>query len=215
MVIDVIILSNGKTDELKEITQQSIDTCHSSEEDHTFNIVVYEQQPFIKYKGALTVHYVEDFHYNRLMNRGIKETNNEWICLANNDLVFHKGWLTECLKHDYLSMSPNDKPGEGIEEGYTISYDGQVKGWCILTQRKLYDIIGKIDESVSFWYSDNVYADQLKEHNIKHALIKKAYVEHLDSKTLKTTTEEERLELCDKQKEKYSQKMTLPKWEIN
>lgn len=211
MRVDVIILSNGKTPELRKTTQDSIDTCHASEKEHKFNIIVYEQVPFIKYKKADTIHYVHPFHYNKLMNRGIEETKNEWVVLANNDLIFHEGWLTKCLEsgleNDYLSMSPNDKPNtQGIEEGYEIGIEGQVKGWCILTNRKLYEIIGKIDESVSFWYSDNVYADQLKEKGIKHGLIKEAYVQHLDGQTLKTCTENERQEYCDNQKKIYAPK---------
>ena len=154
---DVIILSNAKTPELAQMTQETIDSLYESETEHEFNVIVFEQNKVPTYLKAKTIKYDCDFHYNKLMNIGIDLTKNEWVCLCNNDLLFHKGWFSECIKHDYLSMSPNEKQEEGIEEGYGIRK--QVKGWCILTKRELYKIIGRIDQSVSFWYSDNVYAD--------------------------------------------------------
>ncbi len=217
MKIDVIILSNGKTKELREMTQQTIDTLHASEKDHEFDVLVFEQQHDVGYRQAFVINYHEPFHYNRLMNHGVEMATNEWIVLANNDLIFHRGWLTECLKHDYLSMSPNFKAvrEQGVEEGHEIGVAGQVMGWCLLANRKVFDKIGKIDESVNFWYSDHVYADQLREAGIEHALVKGALVQHLDGKTLKTCTEEERLKYCDNQKKIYAPKLLRPSWEID
>jgi GT2 family glycosyltransferase len=212
MVVDVIILSNGKTKELQEMTQQTIDSCHASEEHVRFNILVYEQKPFVQYKKAKTVHYTEDFHYNRLMNRGIKETSNPWVCLCNNDLYFHKGWAKKCIsamaENNYLSVSPNHVKyaKKDIREGYRIGVAGEVKGWCLFLDRKLINIIGKLDESVTFWYSDNVYADQLKEKKIKHALIRHAYVQHLESVTLNQSPQEVYAKLTKEQEEVYNKK---------
>lgn len=46
--------------------------------------------------------------------------------------------------------------------------------------------IGQLDESMEFWYSDNVYADQLKANGLRHGLFCNIQVDHLGSKTLKT-----------------------------
>lgn len=208
MKIDIIILSNGKTKELREMTQKTINSCHDSELNHDFNIIVFEQEDYQDwYSRAWTINYTCDFHYNKLMNAGIQLTDSEWIVLCNNDLIFHNGWLTECLKYDYLSMSPDMHPnGKGVKEGYQIGNKGEFKGWCIITNRKLYEEIGKIDESVNFHYSDHVFADQLKAKGIKHALIKGAYVEHLESMTLNTLSKEEHLKYCETQTEIYNNK---------
>lgn len=205
MIIDIIILSNGKTPELAEMTQQTINSCRDSELKHEFNVIVFEQTD-IKYSRAKTINYDCEFHYNKLMNIGIQLTKNEWIVLCNNDLIFHNGWLTECMKYDYLSMCPNHiKEEKGSREGYQVGNLGEVKGWCIITNRKIYEQIGKIDESVNFHYSDHVYSDQLRDKGIKHALIQGAYVEHLESITLKTLSETDRIKYCDDQSKIYNE----------
>lgn len=207
MRVDIIILSNGKTPELRAMTQQTIDSCHKSESAIEFDILVFEQTKDIEYFDCTTVHYDDDFHYNRLMNRGIEMTKNPYVCLCNNDLLFGHGWAEKCIRAmdegGYLSVSPNSVPYpvESIREGYGIALE--VKGWCIFTDRKLYDTIGKIDESVSFWFSDNVYADQLKKHDIKHALVRHAFVKHLDGMTLNTVTPEYHRFLTEEQEEIY------------
>ena len=44
--------------------------------------------------------------------------------------------------------------------------------------------IGYLDESVEFYCSDDVYIRQLKENNIKHALVTTSVVNHLEHLTL-------------------------------
>jgi len=211
-MIDIIILSNGLDQYFREMTQTCINSCHASEETK-FNIIVYEQTD-AKYKNCTTINYDIPFHYNRLMNMGIESTNNPYICLCNNDLIFHKGWATECLElmKDYgvWSCSPSHKTNtrahknERWVRGYRIGIGGEVKGWCILCDRRVFDVIGKIDESVSFWYSDHVYAEQLEKHNISHILALNARVDHLFSKTLKEVPLEINHELTDKQQKIYN-----------
>ena len=46
------------------------------------------------------------------------------------------------------------------------------------------DKIGKLDETVSFWFSDNLYALQLKAEGIKHGLFTNVQVDHIGSQTL-------------------------------
>jgi GT2 family glycosyltransferase len=213
MKVDVIILSNGKTPELIAMCQKTIDTLHDSEnkDEIEFFPRVYEGTNGVTYHNAVTINYDDEFHYNRLMNRGIDEAENRYILMANNDLIFHKHWARDCIdvmqKHGYLSVSPNHTryEREDIREGYAISYYGEVKGWAILIDRQLMDKIGKIDESVNFWYSDNVYVDQLEVEGIKHALVRHAYVEHLESRTLMLEDELRRKELTDGQKKAYEE----------
>jgi hypothetical protein len=45
--------------------------------------------------------------------------------------------------------------------------------------------IGKLDEGVSFWFSDNLYGEQIKAAGIQHALFTNVQVDHIGSATLK------------------------------
>lgn len=197
MAIDIIILSNATNAALKRITQAAIDSCHASEKDIKFNILIIEQQADVFYEGAKSMHIFEPFNYNRFMNIGIdatKSSGNEYVCLCNNDLVFGKGWATELIKvmeSEYLlSASPkcpyvkSQRYGSPIAYGYRNHHE--VSGWCLMTNRFLYEIIGPIDEEFPFWFADNAYSEQLKARGVKHALVKSSIVTHLGSKTLKT-----------------------------
>ena len=211
MKIDIIIVSNAKDACFEAMTQQAIYTCHESEEDIKFNCVVYEQNTDVIYDKAFTIHYDFPFHYNKIMNDGITATHHPYVCMCNNDLIFHKGWATRILEEmgsKVLSASPNhfrceDEPK--VISGYDIGNGGQIKGWCIFTNRKLYSMIGKIDESVSFWYSDHVYADQLKRQNIEHILVRDSYVEHLGSKTIHSEDNVVKNILCGDQEKIYNE----------
>jgi hypothetical protein len=42
-----------------------------------------------------------------------------------------------------------------------------------------------LNEGVSFWYSDNIYGEQIKHAGVKHALVCSSFVTHLGSSTLR------------------------------
>lgn len=196
MKVDIVILSNAKNAELKRITQQAIDTCLASESENEFNFIVIEQNNQVEYTGC-QVHYdYDDFNYNRSMNKGISLGEAQYIALCNNDLIFKENWcsiLIEAMqKYELLSACPicphvqhHRLPlTEEVYFGYRNSHE--VSGWCIMINRDILKIIGKLDEEFPFWFADNVYSEQLQSHNIKHAVVTKSVVEHLGSKTLNT-----------------------------
>ena len=74
--------------------------------------------------------------------------------------------------------------GDPVEYGYSNGH--HLSGWCIMTNRKLYDIIGAINDEFPFWFADNVYAEQLKRYGVRHALVKTSWVDHKGGKTLRT-----------------------------
>lgn len=217
MEVDIILLSNATRPNLADITQQAIDSCHKSEATIKFNIIVLEQNTEVKYRDASTHHINEPFNYNRFMNIGVRMTSNEYVCLCNNDLQFKTGWATAligAMEANYLlSASPicpfiqgrKFRSHDNLSYGYRNHYE--MSGWCIMTNRLLYDIIGEIDEDFPFWFADNAYSEQLKKHNVKHALVRSSVVTHLGSKTLKTleqaTQDEYTMGLARKFIEKY------------
>jgi len=195
--MDIIIVSNGRSPYLRTITKYAVDTCSISSNLIHFNYIIVEQQKKVNYHwpGTQTVHYDFEFNYNRCLNYGLQFAKSKYIALCNNDLEFKYQWaenIIMAMKDNYLSASPADRHYRrrenepaiyGIEEGYKIAK--QLNGWCIVINRKLLDFIGKLDEGVKFWYSDNIYGDQLKSGDIKHILVKHSIVRHLGSRTLR------------------------------
>ncbi len=54
----------------------------------------------------------------------------------------------------------------------------------LVAQSKVFELIGKLDETFVFWFSDNAYIDQLKKAKIKNYLICNCTVNHYISRTL-------------------------------
>ena len=190
MTYDLIIVSQSKGD-LIQVTQNCIDSARKDNAD--LNIIVVETGNPYRYDIDKIVEYNGEFNYNRALNLGLKYAKSDIQILANNDITFYEGWseIGPIMKeNNYLSASAlsndirqrNYKYGYHAYEGYRIGE--LLTGWCIFTDSELWKQIGKLDEKHKFWYSDNVYADQLKAKKIAHALICSARVDHAGSKTL-------------------------------
>lgn len=199
-MVSVIIISNAYDELTLRVTTRAV---RSALDSGVFEVIVVEQQPTVKHFGANTLHYSFPFNYNKCLNFGIKHAKGEYFALCNNDLIFTFDWWTK-LKPIFAlgfgSLSPIDRRTAlhfDIKTGYHY-YDGyeirkHVAGWCIVITKEDYKKIGKLDESVMFWYSDNIYADQLKYHDIKHALVCCSYVDHVESYTLSRSKQQKRL----------------------
>lgn len=194
MSYDLIIVSKSSTPELIQMTQNCINSALS---DCDLNVILVEtSRGDVNYEGVNTIVYLNDqFNYNRALNKGLEVVKGGIHVLCNNDLVFHEGWSkTFEIMQEYdlqsVSVLSNDgrqagfKRGEYVYEGYQIG--SHLTGWCIFVTKDTIRQIGKLDESMNFWYSDNVYADQLRNAGIKHYLYCGAFIEHLTSKTLRT-----------------------------
>lgn len=203
-VIDIVILSHAKNNELRELTERTINSCIESD-NQEFHFFIMEQNPEVEYKVGITAHPSQPFNYNAYMNIGIEHTGSPYVCLCNNDLIFSKGWATNILdamkQHELLSASPicpkayknKVEINSGVYFGYRNSWE--VSGWCIMTDRTLYDTIGRLDESFPFWFADNIYSEQLKRNGIRHGLVSNSVVEHIGSKTLETLEADKKDEL--------------------
>tara|TARA_Y100001938_G_C8097012_1_gene438808 strand:- start:3534 stop:4208 length:675 start_codon:yes stop_codon:yes gene_type:complete len=199
MIVDVVILSYTKDESLYEMTQNCIDSIINSEKDYTFNITVVETDKSGTYSydrdNVTTIVPEGSFGYNKFLNYGINNSNNEWVLLSNNDTVYSEGWLSEMMEAhsvdgEILSMSPMDDSwfrhkvldkNIDIRYGYEVSIE--MTGWSILVKRKVIETIGGFDENFRFWYQDDDYSNMLQLHSIKHALITKSKVKHLLSQS--------------------------------
>lgn len=206
---DVIILSNAKTPALKEMTQRTIHTLIYSEKSGTFNIIVIEQCD-VTYPRTQTIHMPGEFNYNRFANLGILKGRAPFVCVANNDLIFMRGWFSEMMQHRSPVMSPKN-PGDKrqndirvAEGGYTVGR--HFSGWCFVMRRSTWEAIGGLDEDFPFWCADNATVEQLKAINCAPILIPNSHVQHLASETLKTLSQIEQDKITVEQVLKFNRK---------
>ena len=210
--IDIIILSYAYTEELKQTTMDCINSLIASEDPGhiKFNVVVLESKKELaayQYPHSKTIYPEQLFGYHRYMNMGIQLTSSSYLCLCNNDLIFHQHWASEILKEmektpDLLSASPvcsivhptlGVVLNSGVRLGYRVGFE--IAGWCLFMKREIFRKIGKLDENYRFSGADHDYANTLGFLNIKHALITSSIVDHANSKTLKTQTQQRQDEL--------------------
>jgi len=192
MKYDLIIIVASKDEDLRRMTQAAIDSCLADHAD--VNVILVETFKECEYHNVnKLVNYEGEFNYNRALNLGLKDAEGDIAILANNDIIFQKGWSSighTMQANGYLSASALSadvrqkafKRGDFAYEGYLVGF--HLTGWCIFVDRKIFKKIGKLDETFNFWYSDNAYADQLIKNKITHALICNVTVLHYVSRTL-------------------------------
>lgn len=159
------------------------------------NVIVVETNTVKVEYDADILYYTDLFNYNRALNLGLTHARGDIHILANNDIIFRAGWSKtgQAMKqygYDSASVLSQDVRQRGFERG-EIVYEGFVVGthlvgWCIFVTKECIAKIGGLDESFDFWYSDNIYADQLMANGLKHCLYCGAEVDHITSQTLKT-----------------------------
>jgi GT2 family glycosyltransferase len=206
-MIDLVVVSSGRTKELISMTQGCIDSFHRT---CLGRVIVVGEHP-IKYLGAMTIPQYKPFNYNQSLNDGFRLTTMDWICFANNDVTFLPDW-SNCIDSGYKSISCLN-PGwrfhegmKGVVEGYRIGYE--LCGWCLILHRGVMERIGGFPTDVDFWHSDDLYADVLRKYGIKHCLDARCSVRHNASTTLLKS--KDKIELTMGQEDKY--KKAKEKW---
>jgi len=179
----IIILSNTANIEYYNLLKNCIDSIDTSR----YNVIVVETNTKLKNKEiplkASFIFPEREFNYNEFLNIGIRAADDSKYVLANNDIIFEAGCLEEIeTKLDIFdSVSPQDiNTHININEdtpGTKVGY--HVLGCCIALNRATLNTIGEFDEKFKFWYQDNDYCNNLKEHNLQHVLLSKAKIKHL------------------------------------
>lgn len=194
MKYDLIIVAKSNRPELVRLTTNCIASARRDGAD--MKVIVVETAPVSINYDATVLHYEGPFCYNRALNLGLSKAEGDVHILANNDLIFHEGWsvIGQQMKDNgydsacALSQDPRQRiyeRGDHLYPGFTIGY--HVGGWCIfITKEGLKAIGGKLDESFEFWYSDNMYAEQIQKAGLKHALFCNVRIDHITSATLRT-----------------------------
>ncbi|WP_113637897.1 glycosyltransferase family 2 protein [Nubsella zeaxanthinifaciens] len=226
VTVDIIILSYAKNDFFKEITENAVNTINSANDSYEKKIIVVESNSGLKgyqYPFTNTIYPNTKFGYNKFINIGLKHSNADFVCIANNDLTFDKEWLNNIIEAfnrnpELASASPicpeNHKkyqifPNSGIYEGYRTAIE--LSGWCLVFRREILKF-NLFDNNLSFWYCDNDYANTLKKNNLKHALVTKSIVHHLESITLKGESPKKQSQLTFREKIYFDYKWEHKNW---
>ena len=192
-LVDVIMLSKASKYRDSLMTQKAIDSCHKGANGLPINIIVMEGGVG-QYHGATTLPKRGKFNYNQYANEGAALGKADWIMIANNDLEFTDGWLHNLLSADNAVVSPHeptDLRQKGIIENELGFECGRhFSGWCFMISRELWLKIGKFDEDVDFWCSDDVVIEQVKAAGVTPMLVKESIVRHEGSITLKQQPED-------------------------
>lgn len=197
-IVDVIILSKADQYVEMDMTQRAINSCIAGANGLPVNVIVMESGTAY-YENAQTVAKSGKFNYNQYANEGAQMGGAEWIMIANNDLVFHDGWLHNLIAAQHVVVSPHE-PTDVRQKGIINNETGDVcgkhfSGWCFMIKRSLWRSIDGFDTDVTFWCSDDAVIEQVKAKGIMPMLVKNSIVEHLISTTLQKQPNEVQLEL--------------------
>ena len=212
IVVDVVIPANTIDEQIRAITQNSIYSLRSCELSNVkFNVIVCEQnREADDYDGVdLTLHYDFPFCFNKVLNYGARHCHNKYIMFVNDDIMYCRGFIMPLLTAammGYQSLSPTDPHKDNpCEQKYVEGYgiDLELKGWFIMCDRDMYDQIGGFDERVDFYWSDNLYKDQLKKAHVKHFRVTDSFAVHFGRSTLRKHNKQKRIEYTDGQGEKF------------
>ena len=198
--VDIVILSYAKDKNFEQITRTGIDSLLKSEDVINFHIYVVETNLDVNYDDYMdsnkmhtvkTIRSEQPFNYFKFANVAIKLGTSDYVAICNNDLTYERYWASNIIsvmtQHpDILSTSPwcpqtqNDNTSHLGKIYIGCQVRVELAGWCIFQQRKIYEIIGKMNDDTDFWYGDDIYRDELNMRGIKHALIPAAVVNHHD-----------------------------------
>lgn len=197
--VDVVIISWAKTEELLQVTKNGLSSLFENDEGIIYHVYVVESNKNVKYEDMSefqmkwmhtieTIYTDEPFGYNKYLNIGRRLGNSPYVALCNSDLTYEENWATRIIEqmeaHNAMSASPWCPQTQGSNKDHIHNIyvgtrvRGELAGWCIVQKREIYNIIENLNEGVSFWYSDNIYADELEMRNIRHILVPVSIVNH-------------------------------------
>lgn len=206
--IELIILSKTDSNEIFKMNNNCINSFIKSAEkaNVTYEIILVESNFEANYNyNNNSINIIKPnlpFNFHQFGNIGIKKAKGEYFVFSNNDVLFNENWLVELLKvsennKTIASFSPYDNLSNKVPKvviqsnSFLLGYEIQkhLTGWCIVMRKSVFESIKSLDERFLFYYADNDYAMQLQQNNIKHALVTKAIVNHLEKKNIEKLLE--------------------------
>jgi len=235
IICDVIILT---WDNL-EITKKCIESFLENTKIPTRLIVIDNNsndgtKEYISFLKSSSIHKVEvvlnteNKGFVGGMNQGLELSTAPYVCLANNDLIFTKNWLSEVIsvfeKDRAIGvLNPNSnnldsKPAKGVSlADYSLHLMRSKKGvfvempfcigFCMVIKRDVINIVGGLSEEFQpLFFEDTDYSLKAKDAGFLIGMASASYVWH---------TEHASVDKLGSQKKVYfqrSKKAFLKKW---
>lgn len=175
----LIIIDNGSTDGTKDFLTSLKDTPNCK-----FEIILNQ----------------DNLGYIKGVNQGFDIIQSPYVCLANNDLLFTKGWLEELLavfnKDSRIGLlNPNSNNlGAHLPSGMSIDdfaltlrsqYQGSFTempfciGFCMCVKKEVIQKIGKLSEEFfPMFFEDSDYSLRVIKANYLIGVARASYVWH-------------------------------------
>lgn len=231
--LSVIILSYAIDDEIYQMNRRALESLLKSEDwtDSALDVVLIESNksnPY-KYDDVLIEHEhqarfrieipQERFNFHRFLNIGISHSNGEFVAMCNNDIEFQKGWFSAILAvknvhPEFMCFSPLDRSYPLMSETslpsnepYYVGWENKkhFAAWCFVWERKVFDVIGKLDETFDFYSADDDELMTLRKYAISNVVVTGSEVKHL-SQVVTKKMGESKWRVTDKEKYPLSEK---------
>ena len=196
--LSVIILSYAIDNEIYQMNCRCIESLLSSEQWKAgeLDILLIESNKQVNYTYPDIVRVIvpdEQFNFHRFFNIGIENTKGGYLAFCNNDIVFEKNWWSEIMKvkhanPKFMCFSPLDRSYPMMSEevmlpakSYYIGWENKkhFAAWCFVWERKVFDIVGKFDETFDFYSADDDELMTLRKYAIPNVLVTASEVKHI------------------------------------
>ena len=217
MKLSIIILSYALDEEIYQMNVRAIGSLYASEQwsEGEPEVLLMESNREAKYtydKRVKVMMPEEKFGFHRFFNIGLDNTSGEFVAFCNNDIVFMPGWWSAILRikeqhPKFMCFSPVDScypmMAEEIANGkdYTIGWENKrhFAAWCFVWERKVFDTIGRFDETFDFYSADDDELQTLRYYAIPNVLVTGSEVKHL-SQVVTNKVGVEKYKVTDKEK---------------
>lgn len=201
----------------KDYTQGCLESIKKNTSQGDYRIIIVDDKSSdpdaVKFLGAIKDENVKvirnetNLGWVGSVNRGIKESTAQYLCIMNNDTLVTDGWLAEMVaiaekSPDIGLVNPEwEKPDNISADDYARrrkKFSGDfietdwVRGFCFLVKRKLIDKIGGLDEAYSpGYYDDCDYSVRAIGAGFRPVRAKASYVYHYRNGTHASTLKKE------------------------
>lgn len=197
----IVMLSNTADKEIYEMTYRAIMFVNMHRPKNSILTLVETNVNLSDEKFYDTPYKVDrflrkaPFNYNEALAFAVRDfamLPTDIFCVLNNDVVVHPGAFAALIdaldRWDVVSAwadnSVLQREHQGEVEGYLPSHF--FSGWAWACTWGMIEDIGFevcFPPELRFWYQDNWFIEQFRRAGKRHALIRKAVVTHLESRS--------------------------------